>query len=83
MASTDICAIDSACVDLVFAMTEGGHAHNHDLVERMTSRHGFRQLSYMHELGMGNWRYKLLDLDNGEAELELADAAAHVVPFEG
>ena len=83
LASTDICAIDSACVDLVYAMTEGGLVHNHDLVERMTSRHGFRQLSYMHELGMGNWRYRLLDLDNGEAELDLADAVAHVVPFKG
>ena len=83
LASTDICAIDSACVDLVYAMTEAGLAHNHDLVERMESRHGLRQLSYMHELGMGNWRYKLLDLDNDCAELSLADAVAHAVPFEG
>ncbi|MBE6480514.1 MAG: DUF362 domain-containing protein [Olsenella sp.] len=82
LASTDICAIDTACVDLVYAMTEAGLAHNHDLVERMESRHGLRQLSYMHELGMGNWRYRLIDLDNDEAELDLADAVAHVVPFE-
>ena len=32
----------------------------------MQSRHGFRQLSYMNELGMGNGRYILIDLDNGE-----------------
>ena len=82
LASLDICAIDSACVDLVVAMNETGMVHNHDLLERMTSRHGFRQLSYMHELDMGNWRYRLLDLDNDEAELALADAVAHVVPFE-
>ena len=80
LASSDICAIDSACVDLVMAMKEEDH---HDLVERMTSRHGFRQLSYMHELGMGNWRYKLIDLDNGEAEITPAEGVAHVVPFEG
>ena len=83
LASTDICAIDSACVDLVYAMTEAGLVHNHDLVERMESRHGLRQLSYMHELGMGNWRYQLLDLDNDEAPLDLADAVSHVMPFEG
>jgi hypothetical protein len=37
----------------------------------------------MHEMGMGNWRYQLLDLDNGETEVSLSDAVAHVVPFEG
>ena len=83
LASLDICAIDSACVDLVWAMTDAGLVHNHDLVERMTTRHGFRQLSYMHELGMGNWKYTLLDLDNDEAEVSLEDAVAHVVPFKG
>ena len=83
LASLDICAIDSASVDLVVTMTDAGLVHNHDLVERMTTRHGFRQLEYMHELGMGNWRYQLLDLDNDEAEVSLADAVSHVVPFEG
>ena len=83
LASLDICAIDSASVDLVVTMTDAGLVHNHDLVERMTTRHGFRQLEYMHELGMGNWRYQLLDLDTDEAEVSLADAVSHVVPFEG
>ncbi|MBR3317995.1 MAG: DUF362 domain-containing protein [Atopobiaceae bacterium] len=83
LASTDICAIDSACVDLVITMTREGLVHNHDLEERMTTRHGFRQLEYMHEMGMGNWRYSLLDLDNGEEPVSLSDAVAHVVPFEG
>ncbi|MBR3327672.1 MAG: DUF362 domain-containing protein [Atopobiaceae bacterium] len=83
LVSTDVCAIDAASVDLVVAMTNAGLVHNHDLVERMTTRHGFRQLSYMHELGMGNWRYDLLDLDNDEAPVSLNDAVAHVVPFEG
>ena len=83
LASTDICAIDTACVDLVWAMTDAGLVHNHDLVERIESRHGLRQLSYMHEMGMGNWRYKLLDLDADEAEVAVVDAVKHVVPFEG
>ena len=83
LASTDICAIDTACVDLVYAMTEEGLVGNSDLVERMETRHGLRQLSYMHELGMGNWKYRLLDLDNNEAEITQAEAVAHVKPFEG
>ncbi len=80
LASRDICAIDTACVDLVMAMPE---EYKHDLAERMTSRHGFRQLTYMEELGMGSMNYTLLDADNGDAELSLADAVSHVKPFEG
>ena len=34
-----------------------------DLVERIESRHGLRQLSYMKELGMGNDNYVIVDLD--------------------
>lgn len=80
LASTDILALDQACVDLVYAMREEDH---YDLVERMETRHGLRQLSYMRELGMGNWRYALLDLDALGARIEPADAVAHVVPFAG
>ena len=79
LASRDICALDSACVDLVFAM---GEKHNKELVERMTSRHGFRQLTYMKELGMGNDKYKLIDIDNGDKEISQTDAVKHIVPFE-
>lgn len=80
LASTDILAIDQACVDLVYAM---GEEDRRALVERMETRHGLRQLSYMKELGMGNWRYVLVDLDNGGARILPEDAVAHVVPFEG
>ena len=78
LASLDILAVDQACVDLVFAMKE---EDNHDLVERMLSRHGLRQLTYMKELGMGNDRYHLIDIDNGDVEITRADAVRHVVPF--
>ena len=78
LASRDICAIDQACVDLVFAM---GEEHNKALVERMTSRHGFRQLTYMKEIGMGNDKYKLIDIDNGDKEISQTDAVKHIVPF--
>ena len=80
LASTDILAVDQVCVDLVYAMREEDH---HALVERMETRHGLRQLTYMSELGMGNNRYVLVDLDNGGARIQPAEAVAHVVPFEG
>lgn len=80
LASLDILAIDCASVDLVHAMTE---EDRHDLFERIESRHGFRQLSYMKELGMGNDRYTLIDLDHDDAVIEPAKAVEGVVPFEG
>ena len=78
LASTDICAIDTACVDLIYAMTEKDH---HDLVERIETRHGYRQLTYMHEIGMGNSRYILIDLDNDEVRITPAKAVEGVKPF--
>ncbi|MBQ8110695.1 MAG: DUF362 domain-containing protein [Clostridia bacterium] len=78
LASTDILALDQACVDLVYALgDEDGAA----LRERIESRHGHRQLSYMKELGMGNTRYLLLDTDKGDERIQPADAVAGVVPF--
>lgn len=78
VASKDICAADSACVDLIFAMKENDRKA---MVERMTSRHGLRQLTYMKELGMGNDRYVLIDLDHDEARISPAEAVADVKPF--
>lgn len=78
VASTDILAVDQACVDLVYALKAD---ERHDLVERIETRHGLRQLSYMKELGMGNDRYKLIDIDNGDCEISLKDAVKDVVPF--
>lgn len=78
VASTDICAIDTASVDLVYALSEDDH---HDLVERMETRHGLRQLTYMKELGMGNDRYRLIDIDHDDTEITPAQAVEGVVPF--
>jgi hypothetical protein len=59
-------------------MTEKEH---HDLVERIETRHGHRQTSYMKELGMGNDRYILIDLDNGEVRMSCAQAVEGLKPF--
>lgn len=78
VASVDILAVDQACVDLVYALSE---KDRHALVERMESRHGLRQLSYMKELGMGNDRYILIDIDNGDQFIRTEDAVKDVRPF--
>ena len=78
LASQDILAIDQACVDLIYAMTEDEHK---DMLERIESRHGHRQLSYMKELGMGNDRYVLIDLDNDEARIYPKKAVEGLKPF--
>lgn len=80
LASVDILALDQACVDIVFAMKP---EENHALRERIVTRHGLRQLSYMKELGMGNDRYILIDVDNGDARILARDAAQGLKPFEG
>lgn len=78
VASLDLLAVDQASVDLVYALEEKDRKA---LTERFESRHGLRQLSYMKELGMGNDRYTLLDIDNGDAEISLKDAVKDVKPF--
>ncbi len=59
-ASTDILAVDQASCDLVFDKPD---SENHDLVERIQSRHGLRQLTAMAELKMGNPQYELISID--------------------
>jgi len=57
LGSTDILAVDQASVDLVYQLPE---SELHDLKERIESRQGLRQLSYMKELKMGNDDYDLI-----------------------
>ena len=77
VASLDILAADNACIDLIYALPGGG---GKALIERVESRHGLRQLSYMKELGMGNDRYTLIDIDNGDAPITAAEAVKDVDP---
>ena len=78
LASTDILAIDQACVDLVYSMKE---EEKKALVERIESRHGLRQLTYMKELGMGNDRYVLLDSDHDDVRISPKDAVKDLKPW--
>ena len=78
LSSTDILAVDKACVDIIYAMTEAEHS---DMIKRIETRHGLRQLTYMKELGMGNDRYILIDMDNGGKHITAKDAAKGLKPF--
>lgn len=57
LASTDILAIDQASVDIIYALPERQRG---DMVERIESRSGLRQLAYMKELGMGENAYEIV-----------------------
>ncbi len=59
LASTDILAIDQASIDLVYQLPPD---ELHDLKERIESREGLHQLTYMAELHMGNRRYQLIEV---------------------
>ena len=78
LASTDILAIDQACVDLVYSMKP---EEKKALVERIESRHGLRQLTYMKELGMGNNRYVLLDSDHDDIRITPQNAVKDLKPW--
>ena len=71
------CDVDIMDEDGVAALpVEGGEA----MIRRMESRHGLRQLTYMKELGMGNDRYTLIDLDHSDKEITAVDAVKNVLP---
>ena len=77
LGSLDILAVDAACVDLIYNLPKnGGKA----LIERMESRHAMRQQSYMKELGMGNDRYTLVDIDHDDAVITAHDAVKGLKP---
>jgi uncharacterized Fe-S center protein len=61
LASTDILAVEQASIDMVYKLPE---AELHDLKERIESRKGLRQLSYMKEMKMGNEQYELITLSS-------------------
>ena len=52
--------------------------NNEEFMERMESRHSMRQLTYMKEMGMGNDRYQLVDIDNGDKIITAAEAVKGV-----
>ena len=78
VASLDILAADQASMDLIYNLPAGG---GKALIERVETRHGLRQLSYMKELGMGHDRYTLIDLDHDDAIITAKEAVKDVEPI--
>ena len=58
LASLDPVALDQASVDLVYAVPDGG-----DLTRRMESRNGIHTLEHAEEIGLGNRKYELVNID--------------------
>ncbi len=59
LASTDILAIDKASVDLIYAQPDD---QRRDMMQRIQSRGGLRQIEYMRSLRMGNDQYELVNV---------------------
>ena len=77
LASLDILSVDQACVDVIYHLP--CHAGKH-MIERIESRHGLRQLTYMKEMGMGNDRYTIIDIDNGDKEITIDQLVEGISP---
>ncbi len=60
LASTDILAVDKAAVDMIYNF---GDERKNDLIERIESRGGLRQLSAMAEHEMGSSDYEIISID--------------------
>ena len=80
VASLDIVAADAASVDLIYALSE---KDRHAMAERISTRHGHWQISYMKDLGMGNDKYVLIDIDNDDEHISPKAAVVGVKPFPG
>jgi hypothetical protein len=59
LACTDLLAVEQASIDMVYKLPE---AELHDIRERIESRKGLHQLSYMKEMNMGNDQYELITI---------------------
>lgn len=60
LASTDILAVDQASVDMIYNFPD---ERKNDLIERIESRGGLRQLTAMAEHKMGTSNYELISID--------------------
>lgn len=77
LASYDILAVDNACIDIIYNLPDGG---GKAMIERVETRHGLRQLSYMKEMGMGNDLYTIIDIDNDDAIITPKEITKDVEP---
>lgn len=60
LASLDPVAVDQACLDLVYQSNDPG---KDKLIERIESRHGVHTIESAYDLGVGNRKYELVQID--------------------
>ena len=63
LASLDPVALDQACVDIIFNMTESEGNDNAPLKERISSRHGTHTIEHAEKIGLGSRKYQLISID--------------------
>ncbi|MDR0786237.1 MAG: DUF362 domain-containing protein [Treponema sp.] len=59
LASLDPVALDKACVDLIYAATDGA-----SLIERIESQNGVHTIDHATTIGLGSKNYKLVKLNS-------------------
>jgi hypothetical protein len=63
LGSLDPVALDKACVDLIYAASDG-----QSLIRRIESRNGVHTLNYAENIGLGSQSYSLSNLDTNQPE---------------
>ena len=58
LASLDPVALDQACVDLIYAASDGA-----DVIKRIESRNGIHILEHAEAIGFGIRQYELVKID--------------------
>jgi uncharacterized Fe-S center protein len=76
LASLDPVALDQACVDLVYAASDG-----RNLIQRMESRNAIHTLEHGEAIGFGTRKYNLLSIDSPTTSVnKLATAKVNIFP---
>ena len=60
LSSTDLVALDQACIDLIYAQKDGDGA---SLVNRIESRNGLHTLEHGEKIGLGSRTYELVSVE--------------------
>lgn len=63
LASTDPVALDQACVDLIFNLTNDKNNNTKPLIERINKQHGLHTIDHAAKIGLGTKVYKIVYID--------------------
>lgn len=60
LASTNLFALELACLNLVYAVTLTIGNNNHPLIQRIGSRSGAHVVEYVEHIGLNNRHYEII-----------------------